>query len=141
MNGFDYFKKCITKSYLDFDGRARRSEYWYFTLFNVIIIYGLMFLTGGMSLLGGGDSSGIGGGLVGILLIIYFLATVLPGIAVVIRRLHDVGKSGWMYFIILIPLIGAIMILVYLCSDSQAGENQYGPNPKEIGDGIDDHLI
>jgi uncharacterized membrane protein YhaH (DUF805 family) len=62
--------------------------------------------------------------------LLYALAVILPGLAVYIRRLHDIGKSGWWYFIILIPLVGAIWMLVLLLTDSQPGENKYGPNPK-----------
>ena len=68
----------------------------------------------------------------GIIYVLYCLAVFLPGLAVEIRRLHDVGKSGWMILIALIPFVGAIWLLVLFCLDSQPGENQYGPNPKEV---------
>ncbi len=64
---------------------------------------------------------------------IYGLAVLLPSLGVSIRRLHDVGKSGWFLLIALIPLIGAIWLLVLFCTDSQAGVNKYGPNPKDFG--------
>ena len=63
---------------------------------------------------------------------IYLLAIILPSLAVAVRRLHDIGKSGWMILISLIPLIGGIWLLVLLVTDSNPGNNQYGPNPKEI---------
>jgi len=63
---------------------------------------------------------------------LYTLAVFIPAFAVLLRRLHDVGKSGWMILITLIPFIGAIWILVLLCTDSNSGENQYGQNPKEV---------
>lgn len=63
---------------------------------------------------------------------IYLLAIILPSLAVAVRRLHDIGKSGWMILISLIPLIGGIWLLVLLVTDSNPGDNQYGPNPKEI---------
>lgn len=65
---------------------------------------------------------------------IYFLAVLLPSIAVCVRRLHDIGKSGWFYFIAFIPLVGAIILLVWFCSDSQVGSNEYGKNPKELAE-------
>jgi len=63
---------------------------------------------------------------------LYSLATLIPGLAVAVRRLHDVGKSGWMLFIVLIPLIGAIWLLVLMVTDSQQGTNKWGQNPKEM---------
>jgi len=68
----------------------------------------------------------------GPLTIIYSLVVFIPGLAVLVRRLHDVGKSGWMYFIALIPIIGAIWLLVLLATDSEAGSNKWGENPKEV---------
>lgn len=64
---------------------------------------------------------------------LYGLAVLIPGLAVTVRRLHDVGKSGWFFFIILIPLVGVIWLLVLFFTDSQYGPNKYGPNPKGIG--------
>jgi uncharacterized membrane protein YhaH (DUF805 family) len=115
---------AVLRKYAQFSGRARRKEYWMFALFNMIFTVVLAFLD---QLLG----TVIEGAGVGILGSIYGLAVLLPGLAVVIRRLHDVGKSGWWYLIILIPFIGAIWLLVLMVTDSQAGANQYGPNPKE----------
>ena len=68
-------------------------------------------------------------GLIGI----YYLAIIIPSIAVAIRRLHDTGRSGWWYLISLIPLIGSIILIVFFCEDSKPGVNQWGPNPKEVG--------
>jgi uncharacterized membrane protein YhaH (DUF805 family) len=109
----------VLKKYAVFTGRARRKEYWMFVLFNVIISFALGF----MESLAGGP---------GIIANIYALAVFLPGLAVSVRRLHDVGKSGWFMFIALIPLVGAIWLLVLYCTDSQPGENQYGVNPKGL---------
>jgi uncharacterized membrane protein YhaH (DUF805 family) len=64
--------------------------------------------------------------------LIYALVIFIPGLAVTVRRLHDVGKSGWWYLLAFIPLIGAIILLVWFCTDSQAGTNKWGANPKEI---------
>ena len=116
-----YFE--VLKKYAVFSGRARRKEYWYFVLFNLIISIVLAVIDGatgsfipeaGMGLLGG----------------IYMLAVLIPGIAVTVRRLHDTGRSGWWLLILLIPLIGAIVFIVFTVQDSKPEENQYGPNPK-----------
>lgn len=107
----------VLKKYAVFNGRARRKEYWMFFLFNIIIMVVL------------GIVEGIVGG-PGVLAGIYGLAVLLPGIAVSIRRLHDTDRSGWWLLIGLVPLIGAIVLLVFFVQDSQAAENQYGPNPK-----------
>lgn len=114
------------RQYADFNGRARRQEYWMFVLFNVIFGIVAMVLD---NILGLANPMVGYGPLYGI----YSLAVLIPGLAVAARRLHDVGKSGWMLLIALIPLIGGIWLLVLLVGDSQPGENQYGPNPKEVG--------
>lgn len=115
----------VLKNYAQFNGRARRKEYWMFVLFNIIFAIIAMSLDN----LLGFAIAGIGyGPLYGL----YTLAVAIPGLAVAVRRLHDVGKSGWMLLIALIPLIGAIWLLVLLVSDSKPGENQYGPNPKAM---------
>ena len=107
-----------------FNGRARRKEYWMYTLFNMIFAVIAFILD---SILGIGIE-GIG---YGPLYLIYSLVVFIPGLAVLVRRLHDVGKSGWMFFIVLIPLIGAIWLLVLMLTESNPGENKYGPNPEE----------
>lgn len=113
----------VLKKYAVFSGRARRSEYWYFALFNLIAsvvlsiadgIVGTYDVTTGIGLLSG----------------LYGLAVILPGVGVSIRRLHDIGKSGWWLLIILIPLIGIIVLLYFAVKDSQPETNEYGPNPK-----------
>jgi len=132
-----YYIDTIKKRYADFDGRARRSEYWYFQLFNFLIYVGLLIISG---ILGYIEPllSFIGIGL------FYLLAIglLVPSIALAVRRLHDTGKSGWMYLIALIPLAGPIILLVFMCTDSDPGSNEYGANPKRIGgDDLTDHLI
>jgi len=116
----------VLKQYADFGGRARRSEYWYFVLFNLIfsIVAATLDNVLGIAMEGMGNY--------GPLTIIYSLVVFIPGLAVLVRRLHDVGKSGWMYFIALIPIIGAIWLLVLLATDSEAGSNKWGENPKEV---------
>lgn len=113
----------VLRQYADFNGRARRQEYWMFVLFNVIFGIVAMVLD---NILGLANPMVGYGPLYGI----YSLAVLIPGLAVAARRLHDVGKSGWMLLISLIPLIGGIWLLVLLASDSHPGDNQYGPNPK-----------
>lgn len=112
------------RQYADFNGRARRKEYWMFTLFNIIFAIVALVLD---NILGINFQEGSGGPFY----IIYALAVLIPGIAVLVRRLHDLGKSGWMFFIALIPLIGSIWLLVLLCSEGESGSNEYGPNPKD----------
>ena len=111
------------KKYAVFNGRARRKEYWYFTLFNIIFIIALAIIdcvTGSFS---AKANMGLLGG-------VYSLAVLIPSIAVSVRRLHDTGRSGWWLLIGLIPFIGAIVLLVFMVLDSNPGENQHGPNPK-----------
>lgn len=104
----------VLKKYTVFTGRASRTEYWMYSLMNVIIGLILMFL--GLDMI----------------LWIYTLAVLLPGLGVAIRRLHDIGKSGWWLLIGFIPLIGFIVLIVFLVTDSQQGDNQYGSNPKGV---------
>ncbi|MBI4962563.1 MAG: DUF805 domain-containing protein [Desulfomonile tiedjei] len=107
----------VLQKYAVFSGRAQRTEYWMFVLFNLVItvlLYVIEGLVGGPGILGG----------------IYSLAVLIPSIAVTVRRLHDTNRSGWWWLIGLIPLIGFIVLIVFTVQDSQPGENQYGPNPK-----------
>ena len=104
------------RQYAGFSGRARRSEYWFFFLFNLLL-----------SIVVGIIDVAIGSAVLGYLLT---LALLLPGLAVGCRRLHDTGRPGAWLFIALIPLIGVIVLLVFFCQDSQPGDNQYGPSPK-----------
>lgn len=114
------------KKYADFSGRARRSEYWYFALFFVLICIGLVVID---SLIGTiRPEMGIG-----ILSGLFILAMLVPSVAVTVRRLHDTDHSGWWYFIQLVPLVGPIVLFVFTVFDSQAGANRFGPNPKAIG--------
>lgn len=111
------------KKYATFSGRAQRAEYWYFFLFYILIFVGLSVIDGIM-----GSFSDEGG--IGLLGGILALALLIPSIAVGVRRLHDTGRSGWWLLISLIPLVGAIVLLVFAVQDSSADENSYGPNPK-----------
>jgi uncharacterized membrane protein YhaH (DUF805 family) len=115
----------VLRKYAEFDGRARRMEYWMFSLFNFLFLMVALTLD---NIVG----STIGNLFYGLFYLVYAFAVLLPGLAVMVRRLHDVGKSGWMFLVALIPLIGGIWLLVLLCTDSTPGENEYGPNPKEV---------
>jgi uncharacterized membrane protein YhaH (DUF805 family) len=124
-----WYKKVVLENYANFNGRARRAEFWWYALANIIMAIIAMTLD---SVLG----TNIEPLPYGYAYIIYSLAVFLPGLAVGVRRLHDVGKSGWFYFIILVPLIGAIWLLVLFFTEGQHGENQYGPDPKNENDEI-----
>ena len=119
----------VLNQYSDFNGRARRKEYWMFALVNFIISLAIIGIDNalGLSFNYTGNISGAG-----VFNSIYNLLILIPSLAVTVRRLHDVGKSGWMLLIGLIPLVGAIWLLILLLRDSEAGENKYGPNPKEL---------
>ena len=111
-----YWKKVVLENYTNFTGRARRAEFWWYFLANVIIsiVLNVIDLAIGFQLL----------------TLIYGLAVLLPGIAVGIRRLHDTDKSGWWLLIGLIPLVGIIVLIVFWATDGQPGPNQYGPSEK-----------
>ena len=119
---------AVLKKYAVFDGRAQRAEYWYFCLFNIIISLILSILGKAIGVFN--VTIGTTGNETNILSIIYSLAVLIPGLAVSVRRLHDVGKSGWMMLINFIPLVGWIWYLILVIKDSAPGENEYGSNPK-----------
>lgn len=114
---------AVLKKYATFSGRARRKEYWFYVLFNSIVSLVLSAFDG---VLGVYDyETGIG-----LFASVYGLAVLLPGVAVCVRRLHDIDKSGWFLLLMLIPLIGWIVLIVYACQDGTESENEYGSNPK-----------
>lgn len=118
------FKQAVSSvfhNYANFSGRARRSEYWYFVLFNLIVgvVLGIIdAILGENSLL----ATAISG--------LYSLAVLVPSLAVCWRRLHDIGKSGAWWLLVFVPLVGAIILVIWFAKDTQPGENQYGPDPK-----------
>jgi uncharacterized membrane protein YhaH (DUF805 family) len=114
----------VLRKYADFTGRAQRAEYWFFTLFFLLFLLALSLVDGAAGLFNAAYGLGLLGGL-------FALAMILPSIAVSVRRLHDTSRSGWWYLISLIPLIGHVVLLVFVCLDSTPGTNAYGPNPKE----------
>ncbi|WP_320823674.1 DUF805 domain-containing protein [Reinekea sp.] len=113
----------VFRKYSVFKGRSRRKEYWFFFLFNILISIVLGIIDG----LTGTFSPESGLGLLGV---IFMLAVLIPSLAVSIRRLHDTNRSGWWLLISLIPIIGTIVIIVFMASDSKPGDNKYGENPK-----------
>jgi uncharacterized membrane protein YhaH (DUF805 family) len=108
----DWYLKVL-KKYADFQGRASRSEYWYFVLFNFLIAIGLAVIAYFIHFLG-------------FLYFLYALGVFIPSLAVGVRRLHDIGKSGFWFFIALVPLLGALYLLILFCLPSQSGSNTYG---------------
>jgi uncharacterized membrane protein YhaH (DUF805 family) len=107
----------VLKKYAEFSGRARRKEYWMFILFNVLI----GFVLGILSLFAS---------IFSVVASLYSLAILVPCIAVGVRRLHDIGRPGTHFLFILIPIVGAIMLLVWAAKEGVSGDNEYGPNPK-----------
>ena len=115
-------KTCF-KKYATFKGRARRSEYWYFVLFFLIL-----YLPAYIMVLVGASSrryeeiAAVGG----VIVLLEWLVFFLPSLAVFVRRMHDIGKSGWNYLINLIPFVGSIVVLVFLCREGDPSTNEYG---------------
>lgn len=126
--GFIEANKSFFRRYADFEGRSAPSEMWWpFLLYWIVIVLCYIPMIVMMSLYGEDDPR------VGISmapLFIWWLATLLPGIAVRVRRFHDQDKSGWMYLLRFIPFVGGLVIIVFMCLEGTRGSNQYGPSPK-----------
>jgi uncharacterized membrane protein YhaH (DUF805 family) len=120
-----WFLEVLTKKYATFEGRARRKEYWYFILFYCIALVALAIV----DVLAGTYSEEAELGLFSAL---FVLATLIPMIAVTVRRLHDTDRSGWWVLISFIPLIGSLVLLVFAVLDSTPGANRFGANPKGV---------
>lgn len=118
--------RSVLSQYVQFGGRARRSEYWWFVLFSILV--GIVAAILDVALGTDSSSSAWSAGLVGTLV---NLALLLPSLAVGVRRLHDTNRSGWWLLIALIPLVGAIVLIVFFVQDSTPGPNRFGPSPKE----------
>ncbi|MHB0755355.1 DUF805 domain-containing protein [Polaribacter sp. M15] len=114
----------VLKQYFDFSGRARRKEYWMYILFHLIFTFVTIFLD---TLLATEVNN------VGFFYLIYVLLNIIPGLAVSIRRLHDIGKSGAMILVNIIPFVGPIWFLVLTCMEGQSKPNKWGENPKGVG--------
>lgn len=116
MQIITYWKRAFLGNYANFKGRDTRPEFWWFYLANIIITYGLIILAG---------ITGVG--ILALIGLLYGLAVIIPGIAAVVRRLHDGGKSGWMILVSLIPFVGTIVLIVFLAQAGNPGANEYGP--------------
>jgi uncharacterized membrane protein YhaH (DUF805 family) len=123
----------VLKEYANFNGRARRSEFWYFMLFNFIIEFVLAVIAGGISAAAAqGSTPNTSLAIIAeIPLLLYCFAVIIPTLAVSVRRLHDTGRSGWLVLLSFVP-IANIILLIFYCGDSVPGANEYGPNPKEM---------
>ncbi len=124
--------RMVWRKYAEFNGRSRRTEYWMFLLFNVLAILVL-----GAVAVAGVAMSNQRGSILFIPLGLYILAAIIPSLAVATRRFHDTGKSGWLLLLLIVlgmipfaGIIASLIQIVFLCTDSEPGANQYGPNPK-----------
>ena len=128
----EWYLKAVRDNYANFSGRARRKEYWMFTLVYAIILIACTVVDNVLGTVFMMDAGPLGEISIGYGWVYTICALVhfIPGIALVVRRLHDLGKSGWFYLIILIPLIGALVLLVFFCFEGQKQENKWGPDPK-----------
>ena len=122
--------KSFWSNYSKFKGRARRSEYWWIQLF--LVLTNLAVAAIDLVLMNGDVERFIANGGGGIVGLIWILVTIVPALAVLVRRLHDTGKTGWWALIGFVPLIGGIVLLVFTVLDSDAGENKFGESPKVL---------
>ncbi len=121
----DWYLKVL-KNYFGFSGRARRKEYWMFGLISAVISIALAIVDAVVS--SGGESG------ICVLGLLYSIAVLIPSLGVSVRRLHDTNRSGWWLLIGLVPLLGAIALLVFVLTEGTRGDNTYGPDPKaEVG--------
>ena len=116
-----YFIKVLKENFANFSGRARREEYWYYSLAVFVVSTILSILS----------KAGTVGVIFSIVSFLFSLCILIPGIAVSVRRLHDTGRSGWWLLLCFIPLIGAIILLVFMVTEGQKGENKWGDDPKK----------
>ena len=118
----NWYLKCL-KQYADFSGRARRKEYWMYVLFYMIIAIVVHVIDVMLGWVTPEFEMGVLGGL-------YSICMFIPGLAVSVRRLHDIGKSGWNFLFILIPLVGAVVLLIWFCKEGERRGNAWGLDPK-----------
>ena len=114
----DWYLDVLKNKYATFDGRARRTEYWMFCLVNMVIAMVLAGIEGFI------NASGV-------ISALYSLAVFIPSLALAVRRLHDTSRSGWWLLLAFVPLIGVVVLLVFMILDSTPGQNQFGENPKD----------
>lgn len=128
-NMIDWWKKVVFKNYANFTGRARRAEYWWFVLFHIILVFSVYAFV----IIANVNENIFLGSISAVLVFIVFLGTLIPNLAVVVRRLHDLNKSGWNFLLYFIPLVGPILMLVWLCTEGDRFANRYGDDPKNEG--------
>ena len=119
----NWYLDVLKNKYATFSGRARRKEYWMFVLINLVVSVVLALIDG---LIGSVSETGMG-----LLSSVYSIGVLIPSLALSVRRLHDTGRTGWWVLISIIPVIGAVVLLVFMLLDSEPGSNRYGANPKE----------
>lgn len=117
-------KRALTVNYCNFDGRSSRSEYWWYVLFTFLLGFCINLV---LMILG------VGSNVIQVVQGIVSVALLLPGLGLCVRRLHDIGKCGWWVLLVLIPLVGAIILIVWYCKESDPMPNQYGPVPNVEG--------
>jgi uncharacterized membrane protein YhaH (DUF805 family) len=122
------------KRYADFSGRSRRREFWMFTLFYSLVLVAMLFAfvaaSGPFNDAAGTADSGAVSATFVIALLVFWLGSLIPGLAVQVRRFHDQGNSGWLVLLNLIPYLGSFIVLILMCIDGTRGDNSYGPDPK-----------
>ncbi|MHC0446599.1 DUF805 domain-containing protein [Flavobacterium sp. 3-218] len=131
----EWYKTAMFQNYANFNGRARRSEYWYFRLATSLLMFAFIFLGLILSAVLGTE---IGLPIAVGLFFLYLIASIIPSLAVTVRRMHDLGKSGWTILVSFIPLAGPIWMLVLLVTEGEHGENYYGLDPKSTIEEIDE---
>ena len=131
MKIFNWYKKVVFENYVNFKGRARRSEYWYFTMFTTIFLLLGFYID---NLLGLNFEQETGGPFY----LIVLLGSILPGLAVTVRRMHDQNKSGWFVLVCFVPCIGSLWLLILLVTEGTLGKNSFGEDPKRPYDEIND---
>ena len=127
--GFGQAIKMGFKNYATFNGRSRRSEFWFFHLLHFFVSFGISLIRVLVTIIVQDDNNSIANifnGLIGI----YNLVVLIPNIALAVRRFHDIGKSGYYVLLGLIPIVGTIIVMYYSCIDSEVNSNEYGPSPK-----------
>jgi uncharacterized membrane protein YhaH (DUF805 family) len=118
----DYYVYGLTTGYALFRGRARRREYWLFFLASLLVSIAISLIESLVL----GDASWVSA--------VYFIATFIPGIAVGVRRLHDIDRTGWWWLILFVPIIGIVVFVIFLATAGREGENRFGPDPKAMLD-------
>ena len=121
----EWYLKVMRDNYANFNGRARRKEYWMFTLFFLLFALLAGFVIGILSAVGETVAM-----IAIILAVVWYLAHLVPSLAVTVRRLHDTGKRGWFYLLAIIPYIGGLIIFIFTVIEGDKGDNKYGPDPK-----------